>query len=298
MKKKGFTLVELLVVIAIIGILIAMLLPAVQAAREAARRMSCSNKLKQLGVAIHNYASTNSDKLPYGNVYSGRHALFTYLLPYLEMQDVFDAAFVPIAASHYSSMRYEVIPAYICPSYAGPSVFEKGTSPINNYLQEAALTTYQAVGGTLQSPTTPEVVKSGEGNMPKNGAFRWQEQVSLSDITDGTSNSLMMGEFVHRDWDSTAEFEAYPGCVRGWVLGDKYTVMATYVFKVIEHPINKKCSRYTNNIKFNHLPMGSEHPGGAQFVLADGSVQFLSEEMELEVLQSMATVNGGEIFEK
>ena len=64
--------------------------------------------------------------------------LRTYF-PYLEMQDVFDAAFVPIAASHYSSMRYEVIPAYICPSYAGPSVFEKGTSPINNYLQEGCL---------------------------------------------------------------------------------------------------------------------------------------------------------------
>lgn len=299
-KQKAFTLVELLVVIAIIGILIAMLLPAVQAAREAARRMSCSNNLKQMGVAIHNYASASSDRLPYGNVSAtqngnvlyGRHALFTSLLPYLEMEGIYDVC-DPKGNSYISPMRYEVISAYICPSYAGPSVLESGTSPAGVSMQEAAFTTYQGIGGAIGSTVA----------MP-NGIFRWQEQVTLSDVTDGTSNTFMIGEFVHRDWDPVALFSTYPGSVRGWVLGDGYddayvyAPRASYVFKVIEHPVNYRCNRLADSIRFNHLPMGSEHPGGAQFTLTDGSVHFISEDVELETLQNMATVSGGEVDTK
>lgn len=295
-KQKAFTLVELLVVIAIIGILIAMLLPAVQAAREAARRMSCSNNLKQMGVAIHNYASTYSDRLPYGNVANGRHALFTTLLPYLELNGVYEGCQTDGLAFD-DPMRYEVVAAYICPTYAGASVFLAGTSPNNNELQEAALTTYQGVGGTLRSGVDV-VVSEGSGNMSLNGIFRWHRQVSLGDVTDGTSNTLMIGEFVHRDWDPIAEFTVYPGCVRGWILGDFSDAIATYTFKVIQHPINLKCARNSTDKKFNHLPMGSEHPGGAQFTLADGSVRFINEDAELEVVQNMATVSGGEVDTK
>ncbi|MEA1949870.1 MAG: DUF1559 domain-containing protein, partial [Planctomycetota bacterium] len=119
LSKRGFTLVELLVVIAIIGILIALLLPAVQAAREAARRMQCGNNLKQMGLAIHNYADAYEGKFPIGSPAPARHGLFSALLPYLEMNDIHDLCAWDLSTFDPANekVRFEVIPAYHCPSY-------------------------------------------------------------------------------------------------------------------------------------------------------------------------------------
>ena len=301
---RAFTLVELLVVIAIIGILIAMLLPAVQAAREAARRMSCSNNMKQFGLGVHNYISSNDGMLPYGGARRDQMGLFTYLLPYMEYGALFDEANLDCytmddveTSPTYNNVRYEEVSIYICPSYTGPHVHENKSNLFNG-----AVLTYQGVAGTLRDGEKSTASSTSSGNIPLNGVFRWLEQVSVHEITDGTSNTLMFGEFVHRDWTPEAAFSDYPGCVRAWSLGVvfryNYYSPGSYAYKAVQHPINLRCDRDRDTVRFHHLPFGSAHPGGAQFTLADGSVTFLPDETDLDVLKSMSTVNGEEVFER
>ena len=114
--RFGFTLVELLVVIAIIGILVSLLLPAVQSAREAARRMECSNNLKQIGLALHNFQTANKEEFPVGAPGTGGHGMWTHMLPYLEQQNIYDNCEFDGSAGN-DPMLYTLIDFYVCPSY-------------------------------------------------------------------------------------------------------------------------------------------------------------------------------------
>jgi prepilin-type N-terminal cleavage/methylation domain-containing protein len=199
--RDGFTLIELLVVIAIIAVLIALLLPAVQAAREAARRAQCTNNLKQIGLAMHNY-HTAYGTFPMGvsasnNTWNATHccsALITWngwsvhsmLLPYLEASPVYSAinfAFDPLVCSSGGSWNntafLTVIPGFLCPSdpFSG-----KKTSFINNY--------YASIGttiGRVQNYNAPDFANSI-------GVFAYQQVYGLSDITDGSSNTIAWSE--------------------------------------------------------------------------------------------------------
>jgi len=290
-RLHGFTLVELLVVIAIIGILIALLLPAVQSAREAARRMQCTNNLKQMGLAIHNYMDTYREHFPAGRPETGTrtrcHALFTQMLPYLEHKNVYDDLDLDgntLTGKH----RFTVIPEYICPSYPNEPVF--GDNPDSYW--HGAETTYQAVGGTIYSEDQ-EVVTSIYGDMPNNGVFGWRFWRRISQVGDGLSNTLAIGEFVQRD-----EGAALPGNVRPWMLGDNGG-NASYTFKVVQYSINAGLNRGDPDaVPFNHLEMCSHHPGGANFLVADGSVHFLQETMQLTVYRALATCDEGETIGK
>jgi len=284
-SDRGFTLVELLVVITIIGILIALLLPAVQAAREAARRMHCSNNLKQMGLAVHNYMSQYREYLPPGSPDAATHGLFTYMLPFIEQQSIFDALDLD-GITFNEPHRYTPIAVYKCPSYPAPDVMEGKT----NDLMNGALCTYLGVGGVIRPGV--ETIPSGSGGaMPTNGIFGWAFNRKASEVTDGLSNTLAMGEFSQQD--ANGDFSGFPGNVRAWIFGATTTSECSYTFRVAEHPINAGLNR-KDGVRFNHLYFGSFHPGGALFLVADGSVRFLSENINFELYQAVATCNGGE----
>jgi len=215
-SHRGFTLIELLVVIAIIAVLISLLLPAVQSAREAARRAQCTNNLKQIGLAMHNYhtayttfpmgvsaskSTWNAGKCGVGacgQVTWDGWSVHAMLLPYLEATPVYNAinfSFDPLVCNSgqfQSTALYTTIPGFLCPSdpYSG-----KKTGYINNY--------YASIG------TTIGVVQNYGQN--STGIFSYQQNYGLSDITDGSSNTVAFGEALTGDTCNGNYKDAYKG---------------------------------------------------------------------------------------
>jgi len=293
----GFTLVELLVVITIIGILIALLLPAVQAAREAARRMQCSNHLKQIALASHAYHERLGCFPPAYLVTEG-HGVFTFLLPYLEQQSLYNQ-FIYLsgnALNEKQPLRFTPIPAYSCPSYTFCPIVFKDMTLANQCDVHGALTTYQGIGG-VRTGESEDNVSGIYGPLPRNGIFGHKTIKRLSDVKDGTSKTLAFGEFVHRNSTNPTAC----GNVRSWVYSNKTNGTnnvygySTYAYKVVVYNINAKVDRNdSGGVYFNHLPMGSDHPDGANFAAADGSVHFLNESISFTLYQGLCTINGGE----
>lgn len=312
--RSGFTLVELLVVIAIIGILVALLLPAIQAAREAARRSQCTNNLKQIGVAAQNYAAVHK-ALPMGYGRSVDHVrqsvgfikegLFTDLLRYMEEPATYDkvdfAYFSKGRQYHQDPARDAPIAAFICPDW--PDARVTLSAPAGSEFQLGAVCTYAGVGGAVQS-SGEKLIPSSFGPIPDNGAFTVTQATvnstltligvrrKLAQITDGQSNSFMIGEYVHRNCQFGMFKEEPPGNMRPWYLSGYQD--APYSYKILENPPNICVSR--NDIQFNYLPMGSFHPGTTQFVKVDGSVHIIADNIDLKLYKNLATVRGGEVI--
>ncbi len=317
-RRRGFTLVELLVVIAIIGILVALLLPAVQMAREAARRTQCSNNLKQMGVAAHTFHDSlrklPASLRPAGNTPLPRVAGHTFLLPYLEQSVLFDKYDQTVNWSHINNLPITStqVPTFQCPSSPEFRRFDGDpqiTSTNTNYSQvQVAVTDYSPTIGVDPRLLTQLglVDYSGVGILPKNGEPR------LADVTDGLSNTIMYAESAgrpavyrkgKRQWGVTPGNRVNGG---GWCrpASDFSLDGSTYDGVSTPGPCALNCTN-GEDIGAQTFPYpyyGSEgtseayafHPNGALFTFGDGSVRFIQENINIREFARLITRSQGE----
>ena len=301
-RQKGFTLVELLVVIAIIGILIALLLPAVQAAREAARRINCTNNLKQIGIGLHIHHDSVR-RLPAGWVSnSGVDGTTGWgwasaILPHMEnasfAEDMLQQH-LPINDGANEVARVTVFPGYRCPSDNG-----KDTSSIAG--MTIGTSNYVGVHGGYPSGTTYPVnttlllLLGASTPIRGNGTFYHNSRVCFRDMTDGTSNTLVVGERAVKTVPSTLVNPSPAVYYSTWV-GNPRAVGATDPYG----PARCVGAAITAPNSEEEIPddyqqgFGSPHPGGSQFLIGDGAVQMVNDEIDRLVYKQICTVNGGE----
>lgn len=324
-RKLGFTLVELLVVIAIIGILVALLLPAIQAAREAARRSECQNKMKQLGVAIHNYHDTHKVFPPAGINYGWAFGVpnpikgkilnvsgWVMTFPYLEQQQLCDQYDKTAAACSYtnnppidlntgatatlttSATNAEVVSTvlktFLCPS--------DGYNPV---LSDKPGTNYNPYNGNTGAKTSYDFSVRDNDRWTHND---WQTQAinskymfgensdtGMSHIIDGTSNTVAINEQTHNVIDGAPNAWGYRGWVQyGLDLGlygiNRFDVFLGAWYTGDRTRIPGRLAEFGTT--------GSLHPGGVNATLGDASVRFLSDTTDLTVLVAISTISGGE----
>ena len=328
-KRHAFTLVELLVVIAIIGILVALLLPAVQAAREAARRMSCSNNLKQLGIAMHNYADTYSEVLPNagwtGIGYPNDYSPLAKLLPYAEQANLQDLIDFSINMGHPGKTDLPeelqpaagtVVPMFLCPS-DGEQPTHDTTLPSGAVIPVAG-TNYAMnhESGTAGGAYHPGF---GEGD----GLCWINAEVKLASIKDGTTNTLAFTESLRGPCDSpsltpTPDVQVYrakapPSLVETVESGGLDALLPSVTGwdgKRLSYWLRGAAptgpvmnGRFPPNAPFPDLTdksskvtaARSNHPGGVNASLCDGSVRFVSETIDLDAWHALWTRAGGEV---
>ncbi|QDU59386.1 hypothetical protein Pan216_02140 [Planctomycetes bacterium Pan216] len=300
-RRRAFTLVELLVVIAIIGVLVGLLLPAVQQAREGARRTQCKNQLKQLGLAILDYHSSHGlfpigagntgrqcpngasgGGLTGGQFTSGRAGWSVLILPQLDQiarydEFNFEEPFMGLFCCGYPTTgvnvpyQQEPLPLFLCPSKAHQGA-------------ESYTTDYSAVmgGGTdsdVQCHGTP-----GPRNYFNNGIFYANSSTKIGDVADGTTKTFMLAENIFLN-HSTSDAWSWASTARP---GGTYSTIGPITAAVSS--INVKDTTL-NSVSMSQRTFASAHPGGAHAVMADGSVHFLNENLNLNVFRSLGIKN-------
>ncbi len=309
--RKGFTLVELLVVIAIIGVLIALLLPAVQQAREAARRTSCFNNLKQVGLAMHNYHDTFGN-FPSGYIATGsdtKTALAegqpgwgwaSLILPQIEQGNIADSLIdyrLSITSGTNQQARETIIMAYACPSDRSPEIFELHDES-ENPLTNLASANYVGCFGTIELHDC-EGLPAGQ-RCDGDGMLGHNAKRSMRDVTDGTSHTMMVGE---RATSIRGGEEPLYSTWVGSVSGGEEAIAR--ILGIADHAPNSQYDEGhdhdhdgddDHDHEEHHLDdFGSRHPAGTNFVFADGSAHLITETIDLDVYRALATRAGGEV---
>ncbi|MEZ6131033.1 MAG: DUF1559 domain-containing protein [Planctomycetaceae bacterium] len=305
-RKRGFTLIELLVVIAIIAILIALLLPAVQQAREAARRTQCKNNLKQWGLALHNYHDT-ALKFPMGamglnavtNVTPTPNNMSWHIrvLPYIDQANLyakfdFSRNYNSTTAPSNRDNRDTTFDGLHC-----PSALTRDRKPAT--IGEGWTVHYYGVAGpkgTRPAPATGNYPHNGNattdhGGTATSGILYRNSDTAMRDITDGTSNTFLVGEISSK----AANSNSYRAWIQGASNGSGNT--ANYACKNINRPMGP--SGYSGGVAtrlFGDVRFGSNHTGGAHFLLGDGTVRFISENIDFNIYRALATRSEGEVI--
>ncbi|EAQ82302.1 DUF1559 domain-containing protein [Blastopirellula marina] len=307
-KNYGFTLVELLVVIAIIGVLIGLLLPAVQQAREAARRMSCTNNLKQIGIALHTYHDTHGAFPPAhyesgtdGPSYRHQFGFLVFLLPFVEQNNIYqlvDYSLIDLDTNANVNTAFQAaggidVASYICPS-----------DPVGRNSDEWAPTNYLGNQGITCECRERECT----------GLFGHNTFFGLRDTTDGTSNTIAVGETLKGDNDAGSLRDNYifernvtdandiDGCqATAPIKSDRATLWLGgppefNMFATIRSPNDKRFDCKGPNNGCNDFSARSAHPGGANLTFADGSVRFIADTTDSTAYQAMGTRAAGDII--
>lgn len=334
-QRRGFTLVELLVVIAIIGVMVGLLLPAVQAAREASRRMTCSSKLKQIGLALHNYESTYK-RLPAGYQSFDRYDLIATLpaedydpvtwdarggwgwaaaiLPFIEQQPLYDSIdfALPLWETRFAAVRETKLPIFLCPSATGGEEAFTVVDELNASLIKR--------GGAVRLGRTNYVVSHGQeeawgdrsgptgglnGDVSRvaDGPFFRNSRTRFSDVIDGLSNTVFAGEHTSRLSD-----KSWAGIVPGAFVHPKFASpdngpeSAAGLIFAHSGPAAGEVDAFGNpiihppNFPTLHVcQMQSEHPGGAYILLGDASVRFISNSIDRPIFAALSSIAGGEV---
>ena len=304
--RCGFTLIELLVVIAIIAVLVAILLPAVQQAREAARRASCVNNLKQLGIAMHNYSETHG-VLPPGGIQSTAGGTFTNhrdcwgyfhrILPFIDQAGLYDSLDQNVRINGSAAnklLRDKFIPGALCPSDT-PSITEPGgvwTSANHNYPVCFGNTTYDARDLTRASILTPG----------RRGLFQFDSSVAFRDCVDGLTNTLMISEIITPEAFNTWGTMGRINMLGGTGFTGYYTPNTTAndeqerCHAMLTGALGARCtvlgesgSRYREHI----VAPRSLHVGGVNVTLGDGSVRFIGDNIDGDTFRALAGRNDG-----
>lgn len=336
LRRNGFTLVELLVVMAIIGILVGLLLPAVQSVREAARRTGCQNNLKQYSLACLNYESAKMAfpagcgpmQLDNGELAIESGSWLTSIMEMMEMknekQQLVEALSdrtgsnddILVGCVYISTPDNIPVPSNLfqCPSSTqkdAEATAETRIGTVNHYIGCAG----SSVSGNSLFPDVYSPQMTGAGPIGCNGVFspyRGRSSVfayydtskatQTQDISDGMSNTILIGE------TSRSPSEAFIPFRTGWAFGalGQYTQVAVGQFRftptsifavksVGAHPINASVNYIDDVVSRNSHCFNSNHPGGAQFAHADGSVKFVDEGMGQEILQALSTMDRSEV---
>lgn len=315
-RRSGFTLVELLVVIAIIGILIALLLPAVQAAREAARRMQCANNLKQIGLALHNFHDSYGT-LPEGCQASGPNGQGgnynctnwrTLIMPYIELGNVYDQldvngaptrgwiSFPGYDPGNQAALVGLVVPGYLCPSSQREGIEPQYFGTTNDYnVNKHMQAHYTGVSGAAPDPANrPDALYSdpyGLGQMGRNGIFEINKAKQVT-VKDGSSNTLMVVEqsgLVNHSKEINGNYAGAWGGGYFYTPGANgyYNALTTTKFQ-INYDVIVPGNQWSHNC---HTVANSEHPGGINALRGDGSVSFLSETLDMETYRRLSACN-------
>jgi len=327
-RYRGFTLVELLVVITILGILIALLLPAVQAAREAARRAQCINHLRQLALAAQHYHDVhvvfppglNQFRVSQSPQYRGV-SLFAFLLPYVEQTALAQSweygSPMNNAAGGVAARSAAVMATYLCPSdilRENPVVDQNAYYGMTSYGGNAGQRSYVPPGQAAAIATLDGIFHTtGPASMPNAD----QQPVGIAMITDGTSNTVLFGERSHHDtnfesfvspgWTTSLQILGQWAALGGrrrimdvTMSGDaplNYRLPFDYNHRAQANPPANSATTFQYYEELRWTAWGSLHPGGANLAFADGSARFLSETLPAATIQALSTRAGSEVIQ-